>query len=377
MESLWRQFRRWLAIHIMPENAPDSGLDRSSSATPPPPYQAENSIAHASADDADASNSTQWEARIREYCAPRFTELAIQKNRGRAVYLHCSGCGEDHASGYFSATQRALPSTSRICIGREGFIRLCEHKTMKWEEVERAFQTDRVERRKEGLRIMCEHSDCWQFDDACGDVREFACLEINPNYDQALTYKWSSHYSTQDLEREQGPSNDERLRAAMARRHGGDPGSKKRVLCPVSRFGEVLENRDIRLRNRNQEPCRCDEYGNQSPCPTARGRYCLGLICSFKYTYGAPQGNKVCADAAGHVFIDWQDKIPWGSGRKLNPGKGWFSMIHPDSYNAPDGETTWCNEPGCMSYLLAGEPHVGAVGEWGWNIRQPCRQRCI
>ncbi len=48
------------------------------------------------------------------------------------VYLHCSGCQKDHPVCLFSAKQRQCPQSTRICIGHEGYLRLCEHVTVPW-----------------------------------------------------------------------------------------------------------------------------------------------------------------------------------------------------------------------------------------------------
>ncbi|KAK0724118.1 hypothetical protein B0H67DRAFT_549972 [Lasiosphaeris hirsuta] len=44
----------------------------------------------------------------------------------------CSGCRRSHARFYFSAAQRALPPTERVCIGREGRLRLCDDQHVTW-----------------------------------------------------------------------------------------------------------------------------------------------------------------------------------------------------------------------------------------------------
>ena len=51
-------------------------------------------------------------------------------------YLHCSGCGQDHPSPMFSPEQKEKPWRERICIGREGHIRLCEHEVITWADIE-------------------------------------------------------------------------------------------------------------------------------------------------------------------------------------------------------------------------------------------------
>ena len=50
-------------------------------------------------------------------------------------YLHCSGCNVDHPTCLFSKAQRLKLSKNRICIGREGFVRLCDHYVITWNEV--------------------------------------------------------------------------------------------------------------------------------------------------------------------------------------------------------------------------------------------------
>ncbi|KAK3320412.1 hypothetical protein B0T19DRAFT_477691 [Cercophora scortea] len=52
--------------------------------------------------------------------------------------LYCSGC---HPACLFSPAQRQTPSSAtRFCIGHQGFVRLCEHKTVAWSQI-----TDMVE----------------------------------------------------------------------------------------------------------------------------------------------------------------------------------------------------------------------------------------
>jgi hypothetical protein len=51
-------------------------------------------------------------------------------------FLHCSGCDTQQPDGLFSLQQRRGPSKSRICIGREGYVRLCDDGTIAWSHVE-------------------------------------------------------------------------------------------------------------------------------------------------------------------------------------------------------------------------------------------------
>lgn len=51
------------------------------------------------------------------------------------TYLHCSGCKADHPACLFSAGERERPQSERICIGHEGYVRLCMHSTVSWRQV--------------------------------------------------------------------------------------------------------------------------------------------------------------------------------------------------------------------------------------------------
>ena len=52
-------------------------------------------------------------------------------------FLYCSGCKIEHAAGLFSMVERYSSSSSRVCIGHEGFVSLCSHRNVAWEEVVR------------------------------------------------------------------------------------------------------------------------------------------------------------------------------------------------------------------------------------------------
>ncbi|KAI0381282.1 hypothetical protein F5Y04DRAFT_280814 [Hypomontagnella monticulosa] len=54
--------------------------------------------------------------------------------------LHCAGCKGDHPVYMFSSSQRQAPAADRICIGREGNIKLCQHKSLQWKDIEQFSQ---------------------------------------------------------------------------------------------------------------------------------------------------------------------------------------------------------------------------------------------
>ena len=65
----------------------------------------------------EARDASSWQARV----------VAMTKR-----YIHCSGCRADHPACLFSAKERNKEQAERVCIGHEGFLRLCEHATLPW-----------------------------------------------------------------------------------------------------------------------------------------------------------------------------------------------------------------------------------------------------
>lgn len=54
-------------------------------------------------------------------------------------YLFCSECLVDHPLAFFSAQERKKrEDEKRICIGHQGYIRLCQHETISWNDVKSA-----------------------------------------------------------------------------------------------------------------------------------------------------------------------------------------------------------------------------------------------
>lgn len=51
-------------------------------------------------------------------------------------YIHCAGCNTRHTRHAFSHTQRQKGARERLCIGREGRLRLCEHVSIGWADIE-------------------------------------------------------------------------------------------------------------------------------------------------------------------------------------------------------------------------------------------------
>ncbi|KAJ9150828.1 hypothetical protein NKR23_g3394 [Pleurostoma richardsiae] len=75
----------------------------------------------------------------KRYCE---TCLTRRLEKRSSATLWCSECETEHSADLFSGAQRELPDDLRVCIGREGHIRLCEHKIITWHDVQKAMDTD-------------------------------------------------------------------------------------------------------------------------------------------------------------------------------------------------------------------------------------------
>jgi hypothetical protein len=78
------------------------------------------------------------------YCQPCLRAIAMEDLTAWRDYhkvrlqlpLYCSGCAMNHPTILFSICQRSKDDDQRICIGREGYVRICPHKTFSWSDVE-------------------------------------------------------------------------------------------------------------------------------------------------------------------------------------------------------------------------------------------------
>ncbi|KAH0437916.1 hypothetical protein CcaCcLH18_03592 [Colletotrichum camelliae] len=91
-------------------------------------------------------------------CKTNRSPRCWSSDRARA-YLYCSGCEQLHPTSIFSIAERQKGANTRVCIGREGHIRLCEHKTVTWDDFVRVSSNTSLPeyRRKSVSTITCDH----------------------------------------------------------------------------------------------------------------------------------------------------------------------------------------------------------------------------
>lgn len=80
-------------------------------------------------------------------------------------YLHCSACDLDHPACLFTPEQRINFQHSRVCIGHEGHIRLCEHKTVPWRQIQLLAQDMQEQGKRPDWELVtqCEDESHLQF----------------------------------------------------------------------------------------------------------------------------------------------------------------------------------------------------------------------
>ncbi|KAK4218959.1 hypothetical protein QBC37DRAFT_382993 [Rhypophila decipiens] len=89
------------------------------------------------------------------YCEECRTVDGEAERRLREESLYCCGCRRSHPVGLFSYKQRRETDKNRICIGREGHIRACQHLTISWADID-AFWASKS-RRGQPLKLFCDH----------------------------------------------------------------------------------------------------------------------------------------------------------------------------------------------------------------------------
>lgn len=149
----------------------------------------------------------------RELC--RSIEMHAKRKKLKQELLYYSRCKTKHSVGLFSYDQRrGASNTGRICIGREGHVRMCAHMTLSWVDVEQFLYSSSQTARFSCLYashqsifgqgscrdhdhilsvklnrspISVPHPHCCENQASTGGVRPWLCV------------KWSTHITFPDL----------------------------------------------------------------------------------------------------------------------------------------------------------------------------------
>ncbi|KAK0666670.1 hypothetical protein QBC41DRAFT_230021 [Cercophora samala] len=68
--------------------------------------------------------------------------------------LYCSGCDAIHHHRMFSAAEREVKGSQRVCIMRTGVVWLCKHRAISWADIE-PHAIDLLSKEPENVRVPC------------------------------------------------------------------------------------------------------------------------------------------------------------------------------------------------------------------------------
>lgn len=313
------------------------------------------------------------------------------------TYLHCSGCRADHPVCLFSAAERCKSPPEWVCIGHQGFIRLCEHVTVPWSRI-----ADEAARRSTEVLgfdckqfVACENSDHVRFDTHaqrealdylyCVPLRKYPSLETNfdiVGHTFTVNMRWGSHMPL--VMRKDGRFEAEDFAKEVEVRY-----REARFICPQINSGGSLSQMLC-------DPVNCDclaytgkelfdwDRPSELSVATSQARHdCpnIGLVrpgFDHRQMIGGTcfsRANILVFDIDGFgsysCFIGisgWR----WGKScaclgysssltfrldddkRLKGMGASWYAALDPDSYRICDDKdgfgVYWCKSEGCMNY---------------------------
>ncbi|KAI1867256.1 uncharacterized protein JN550_006987 [Neoarthrinium moseri] len=313
-----------------------------------------------------------------------------------STYMHCSGCRVDHPVGLFSASQRKAPNKTRICIGREGLVRLCDHRTMSWTEISSI--VSRLRRFESGsngrtIYISCKDESHVPAHHRAGFSK--AEYQIYPTFIVAeysnggiyLELDWTGHLPISSTGRGERTtpsfmrSQLENLRAGAAE-----------FIAPESPLGQLPEMSCF-----DPNRCNCLDYSGvehlshswQLTPPEEIDFLTCRSRRNFKLVALGPSKNTACVTAlekqpGGHCTLRNTTRLTNGEGqvriiidscakgspclqveywRRIEVANGlnpndlvmtWYQALDPDSYNLTEDEefhgVLWCRQRGCRNY---------------------------
>lgn len=122
-------------------------------------------------------------------------------------WRQCGGCEIMHVTRHFSPTELHKDRETRICVGREGHVRVCDHLTLTWADVERGVSRLRemIRRRQEMIGpyktmafvcvelTRCRHES--HFNDGCECIQHGPIVQLRrfSVRDFELRIIWQAH----------------------------------------------------------------------------------------------------------------------------------------------------------------------------------------
>lgn len=312
--------------------------------------------------------------------------------------LYCSGCARNHPLILFSIHQRSKCDNERLCIGREGYIRLCVHKTIAWSDVEN-FVAGRTG--SDTSTFTCEH-ESHRLELL---PNQLLPLHTRPSFNMSyspwarkvnLKLNWS--VSPLDLKAED-PTTVTHIRDHV--RTGQLAATV--ALCPHESFDDI----SFLLRPFDPHHCVCTQPQAQSAFPTIHTKVndCMVGIesgdtsccrCDSNERGGFGEGkllaegrpiavsHRFCCDSCATLYTwnSWNSTVyltrstcRW-RGVKSPYEYIWISLLDPASYDIKEPamcHTLWCETPECATarqwkqqkFLGSITEMLQVEGQWG------------
>lgn len=282
------------------------------------------------------------------YHAPDWPKRLRQATR----YLHCSRCNAHHPACLFSRIQRQVPKSVRYCIGHEGYLRICEHRTVSWLQIINKSQS--IMRHKFGYRyrtITCKDSSHTTDSKHHHSRKYYPTLTIGykDTKDFYITLSWGPHLPLED----NGTLTHQTF-------------EKIKVLAPLvqaqtdSATGRMnmdsLMNRGVDKRKEKEK--KPEKHSEGSGIQKVRALRCSHRkdCIQLKYTWRWKAGGSHGANAS---FM----------------GKSWFDVLDPDSYKLTQDEdgkgVYWCGDKDCRNYYRYTHSRLQPLLGCG-DYRRPC-----
>lgn len=309
---------------------------------------------------------------------PRFEALFHQN-------LWCAACAEDHPAALFSASQRREPDDSRICVGHEGYFRICQHRTITWLDVQEwtASLAHLEAYGVNGIRgRICKHPDhSFTCNYKIGEV----ALDLTGRPDD-LHISLTSRLHLPDLQ-ERPSSLDVRRTLEAAQEAGakylgppGPPGNSTHMTmfdpnncnCLVYPGSELVE---MPLGKPSVYACRHRVLEGETSEPMASS-YHFGSFTGYSrsrsrvidYSFQAGKCHSKCGKLdLRYTTRIWLWELDKDNGQKIH--HTWYRAVNPESYgmteDAESRHILWCPDVRCRNY----HGNSGIDRFWGWKKR--------
>ncbi len=304
--------------------------------------------------------------------------------------LHCSGCQFDHPRAVFSASQRQSPnSASRVCIGHEGFVRVCQHRVIKWDEIAPiALRLSEFDTGSAGLaariylppcndssHIPKHHKSISSYE---GFANLFPSISIvgNKKRNINLEIEWIGHLDLPELSSRRRLTAElmhqkltQELRPGVAEYIAPEqpPGRLPEMLCLDANRCSCLQYPGREQLDRSWSLMPAQEIGFSTCRTDATQKLGFATHRASLITTGLSNNGtswlevkmKSCPASKKCLQVEYKRTItilPFGfvSGWRGCVNVGWWQALDPGSYNLTKDDEGfglfWCRQKGCLNY---------------------------